>query len=190
MTPAAEALAQQAAAVVFGTLAQRSAATARTIEAFLAATEASCLRIADVNLRQAFYDATVLDRSLSAADVLKLNDEELPIVAGLLGVDGTPEAALRCLLERYELKLAALTRGAAGSLLLTMQETSDIPGQAVTVVDSVGAGDAFTAALAVGMLAGAALADIHTHADAVARYVCTQAGATPAIPADLRGIRA
>ena len=88
---------------------------------------------------------------------------------------------------RHDLRLAALTRGAKGSLLVTADGTvSDLPGTPVGVVDTVGAGDAFTAAVTLGLLAGWTLQKLHAHAERMASFVCTQAGGTPPIPAELR----
>lgn len=90
------------------------------------------------------------------------------------------------IMERYSLKVIALTRGANGSLLLRESgEQSDLGGQPVTVVDTVGAGDAFTAALALGVLRSLPLDDINRWASDVAAFVCTQAGATPRLPDSL-----
>jgi fructokinase len=90
-------------------------------------------------------------------------------------------------MERYSLKVIALTRGANGSLVLRDSgERSDLAGQQVHVVDTVGVGDAFTAALALGVLAGLPLKAVHYWASDVAAFVCTQAGATPRLPSHLK----
>ena len=185
-TPELEALMARADAVCFGSLAQRAGGSRETIRRALSATRPECLRICDVNLRQRYYTRKVLAESFALADILKLNDEELPVIAELLGLPGDVDAALATLVERFALRMVILTCGAAGSVLMTPAETSKLSGEPVAVVDSVGAGDAFTAAVAIGVLRGESLATIHARAERVARYVCTQAGATPALPADLR----
>ena len=181
-TPALQTLAEEADAVCFGSLAQRNAASRGTIERFLDATGAHCLRILDINLRQTFYTREVIERSLARSCVLKLNDGELPVLAQLLGIPGDIREVLARLRRQFALQMIVLTRGAQGSLLLTEQATLEHPGTRVTVADTVGAGDAFTAAVAVGLLRGDTLADIQIKADRVAAYVCTQAGGTPAMP--------
>ena len=118
--------------------------------------------------------------------MLKLNDEELPVVAKLLSIGGAEEEMLAALCRRFDLRLIALTKEAQGSLLFSPNGSSAQPGLAVEVADTVGAGDAFTAALAMGMLAGLGLDVINAHANRVARYVCSQPGATPPMPAELR----
>ena len=163
-------------------MAQRSRASRATIAAFLAATPKSCLRIFDINLRQHYYDARVVMAGLRAAGVLKLNDEELPVVARLLGIHGDPERQLRTLLIGYGLRLVALTRGPQGATLISRRECSTQPAPAVNVVDTVGAGDAFTAALAMGLWHKLDLQTINRQACRLAAYVCGQVGATPPVP--------
>jgi fructokinase len=184
--------ARRADAVCFGSLAQRSPLSRESIRQFLRVTRPTCLRVFDINLRQAFYSRQVLEDSLRACDVLKLNDAELPVVARVLHVVGEPIqspalSTARALLDRYPLRLVAFTRGHAGSLLLARGgETSDHPGIPVPrLADTVGAGDAFTAALVMGLMADRDLDAINAAANRLAAYVCTQPGATPPIPAAL-----
>lgn len=184
--PALAELAARADAVCFGSLAQRSPVSRETIAAFLQATGGECLRIFDINLRQSYYSREVIVESLGACEVLKLNDEELPAVAGLLGMSGTQDELLCELLRRHSLRLVVLTRGPSGSTLRTPDEVSVLPGRKVDVADTVGAGDAFTAAVATGLLEGCGLSAVHRLADRLAAYVCTRAGATPALPAKFR----
>ena len=181
------ALAARCDAVCFGTLGQRSPVSRETIRRFVEATPHSALRVFDVNLRQRFYDAPTLQASLHMASALKLNDEELPIVAELSSVRATaPREMLIELMSRHDLRLVALTRGPHGSLLLAGREENECPAPPTTVVDTVGAGDAFTATLVTGFLRGLPLATINRHANAVASFVCSQKGATPPLPAQLR----
>jgi fructokinase len=184
--PSLEDLAAEADAVCFGTLGQRSEESRRTIRRFLEAARRA-VRVFDVNLRQDFHSPELIRESLALADVLKLNDDELPVVAAACGVtvdDGV--AAVRRLAERHGLRLAALTRGAAGSVLCADGAVSIRPAEAGTIVDTVGAGDAFTAAVVMGLLGGRPLEAIHDHAARLAAFVCGHRGATPRIPAALR----
>jgi fructokinase len=175
-------LAARADVVCYGSLAQRSPVSRTTIRDFLAATREDCLRIFDINLRQHYYNVDTVAVGLEAADVLKLNDEELPIVARLLGIAGEEDQLLAALCRRYALKLVALTKGPHGSVLLGPEGRSDHPGVPTTVADTVGAGDAFTAAVALGLLAGMDLDAIHCRAGRIASYVCSKPGATPEMP--------
>ena len=182
-----ERLAAATNAVCFGTLGSRGATALATIRRFVAAVPSPALRILDINLRPPFWSPEIVCDSLALANIVKCNDDELPVVAEILGLTGSPESILRQLVDRYALRLAALTRGAKGSLLVTADgSSSDLPGTPVDVVDTVGAGDAFTAAVTLGLLAGWPLSKLHAHAERVAASVCTQRGGTPPIPADLQ----
>ena len=169
-------------AVCFGTLGQRSEMSRKTIRQFVKATPESCLRMFDVNLRSPFWDDDVVRDSLPLANALKCNEDELPVLASLFGLTGSSETLLHQLADRFELQLVAFTRGAEGSQLRSAGEMCDLAGTETQVVDTVGAGDSFTAALVLGHLNGLPLGDIHAWADRVAAYLCTQPGATPAIP--------
>jgi fructokinase len=188
-SPPALAVCESAAAVCYGTLASRAPVSARSIGELLGATAAGCLRVFDVNLRQSYFGEAVIRRLLALSDVVKLNDAELPVVAELLRLDG-PDPARR-LLERHGLRAVAVTRGGAGSRLYTPGGVSDHPGVAgAAVADTVGAGDAFTAALVLGLLDGHAPDRINAFANRLAAHVCSQPGATPPIPRAMRAARA
>lgn len=178
-------LVRRADGVCFGTLAQRSPPSREAIRAFLGATRTGCLRVFDINLRRQ-YDANILHDLMKVSDVLTLNDEELPVVAKLLEL---PEGVeLEELLRRFPLRVIAVTRGRRGSVLLDRTTRVEHTGYEAGVRDTVGAGDAFTAAVALGLLRGLPLQRISDAANRVASYVCSQAGATPPLPEELRTI--
>lgn len=182
-----ESLASRCDAVCFGTLAQRSDPSRATIQRFLRATSRNALLMFDVNLRQRFYDRDVIEQSLALASAVKLNEEELPIVGRLLGFeDSALPRMLKELMLRFDLRLGALTSGAEGAVLMAGAEESTYPAPPTNVVDTVGAGDAFTATLVCDFLKGRKLVEINRHANAVAAYVCSQPGAVMELPADLR----
>ena len=176
-------LAFRADAVCFGSLAQRSPQTRGAIQAFLGHVGHACLRIFDINLRQHYYSAETVHFSLQLAHVFKLNDEELPIVSELLEITGDESEIIVALWEKYpSLRVVALTRGASGSTLFTRFRRSDHPGYplaAGVTPDTVGAGDSFTAALAVGLLRFDDLDALHDRASKLAAFVCSQPGGTP-----------
>ncbi len=185
-THAAKEAVARADAVCFGSLAQRSEASRETIRSLVTSTRPEALRIFDVNLRQPFYTLEIIESSLRLANVLKINDEELPVLAGFFGLRGSPTEQLAQLALRYHLRMVALTRGARGSLLYADGRTSDHPGSSATVVDTVGAGDAFTAALTMGLLANWDLDTLNHRASQIASYVVSQPGGTPKMPDRLR----
>ena len=173
-------LAEKADAVCFGSLAQRSSRSQATIRAFLQAVGQRTLRIFDANLRQAFYSKETLDESLRLTDIVKLNQDELAAIVKLLGHSSEPEdRAARWLRDAYKLKLVCVTRGANGSLLVAEKEINDHPGCKVNVVDTVGSGDAFTAALVYHYLRHASLATMNEAANQMGSWVAGQIGATP-----------
>lgn len=176
-----EKLAHEADAVCFGSLAQRSAISQTTIRTFLNATRREAIRVFDVNLRQNFYSRQILADSMSHATIVKLNHEELPKIMALFELEHRSEKdSARHLLFLHDLKLICVTRGDAGSLLISADEYSEHPGIKVKVADTVGAGDAFTAAMVHGYLRGAPLAQINETANRVGAWVASQSGATPA----------
>ena len=177
-------LAARTSAVTFGTLAQRNPAAAPVIMGFLAACPPHCLRLLDVNLRQQFWSSALLEQSLRVATALKLNAEELPVVASAVGVEG-PDARtiLRRLVQRFGLRLACLTRGEQGSLLVAPGTVMvEHAGTRVAVADTVGAGDAFAAAVLYHLLRGTSLQRMAAAANDYAVFVTTQRGGTPAVP--------
>jgi fructokinase len=185
-------LAQRADAVCFGSLAQRCAQSRATIRSFLSAVRPGTTRIFDVNLRQKFYSADVLAESIAFAEIIKLNHEELPAVAELLGLPFIYDErrTAEWLREKYNLKVVCITRGAKGSLVVSEQESSEHSGYRVYVADTVGAGDAFTAALTYHYLRHASVATLNEAANRMGAWVASQSGATPpADPVQLERIR-
>ena len=176
----------RADAVCFGTLAQRTKSARAAIEVLLSASRPDALRIFDVNLRPPFVARDVIVESLKPANVLKLNEHELPVLADIFSLSGSPAEQIAALASRFELRLVALTRGGEGSLLFADGACSEHPGLKATVLDTVGAGDAFTAVLTLGFLQRWDLDRINRHANEVAAYVCSQPGATPNLPEALR----
>lgn len=175
-----EELAARADCVCFGTLGQREPPARETITRFLEHVRPSALRIFDVNLRHSFFTPEMLARSLALSDVVKLNAEELRAAASMLDLRGDGERALaEDLLVRFKLNLVAVTRGEGGSLLVSSEGASEHEGFRVEVVDTIGAGDAFAAALAHCRLRGATLEVSNEIANRVGSWVATHAGATP-----------
>ena len=189
--PALLEMAGRADAVCFGTLGQRGADSRESIGAFLAATRRPCLRVFDINLRQHYFSRELVQAMMRTSDVLKLNDQELPIVIDLLGLQAaSPADAAGAIMRDFPVRLVALTRGPAGSALFQRDgQADDHPGFPGPVADTVGAGDAFTAALILGLLDGHPLARINVFANRLAAFVCSQNGATPVIPDALKAMR-
>jgi len=186
LTPESAALAGRLDAVCFGSLAQRNKVSHLAITKFLNLVPEKALRIFDINLRQNFYSKQLINESLRISNILKINDEELVIVAKLYGWQGNEEYLCRKLLEIYELKLLAYTCGASGSYLFSCDENSFIKSPVVKVKDTVGAGDSFTAALMVSLLNGYALSECHSLAVEISAFLCENEGAMPEYSKELR----
>jgi fructokinase len=195
-TPQWESLARQADAVYFGTLGQRYPQSVAETKALMAVVRPGALKIFDANLRQSFFSAEVIAESLKLANMMKLNHAELPRVMEMMGLpfDGEKTSAER-LRRAYGLKLVCVTRGDHGSLIVVEGAADEHPGFPVSVVDTVGAGDAFTATLVHHLLRGLPIASslpaMNEAANRMGSWVASHAGGTPAVdPALLEKVRA
>lgn len=184
-SPELEELASQADAVCFGSLVQRGEVSRQTVRKFLGATRSDCLRVFDINLRQSYYSREIISRSLEESNVLKLNDDELLVLAKMFKLFGTAEEMLLQLVNGFELKLVVLTCGEHGSQMVASGQKVECEGFNVKIADTVGAGDAFTAAMIMGLLRGVPLERINTFACRVGAFVCSQSGAIPDLPANI-----
>lgn len=193
------ALAPDTEAVCFGSLAQRNGTSRATIQAFLDAMPADALRVFDINLRQSWYTREVIEQSLQRCNVLKINDEELDVVAPMLLDVATEEGKLiaedeektrrvcRMLIDAYDLRMLILTCGATGSYVFSADDESYQRTPKVEVVDTVGAGDSFTATFVAQILLGKSMTEAHRKAVEVSAFICTQAGAMPVLPDSIKG---
>jgi fructokinase len=187
-------MAERADAICFGSLAQRSLESRQTIQTLASQTSSGCVRVCDVNLRAPFYSGETVQESLELATVVKMNDAEVPIVMALLGLESNGEpgtirlrmGAERLLAEFPTLQMVAVTRGGNGSLLVTRDEWHEHPGIRVEVADTIGSGDAFTAALAHYLLRGATLSTLNEAGNRWGAWVASASGAMPALPETVR----
>lgn len=188
-TPALEDLAKHTRAVCFGSLAQRSIVSRDTINSFLKAMPdgEGQYKIFDVNLRQNFYTKEILCNAMQQCNVLKINDEELVTISRMFGYPGI-DLQDKCwiLLAKYNLKMLILTCGVNGSYVFVPGEISFVETPKVEVADTVGAGDSFTAAFIASLLKGKSIPNAHRTAVRVSAYVCTQNGAMPKLPEDIK----
>jgi fructokinase len=183
-----EELARNTKTVCFGSLAQRNEASRLTINKFLDLVPENALKIFDINLRQHFYSQELIDHSLSRCNILKINDDEVILVAKLFGWEDSSEMDIcQKLLSDYSLRMLVLTKGTQGSYVITPDETSFKPTPLVKVADTVGAGDSFTAGFVASLLQGKSISEAHVTAVEVSAYVCTQKGAMPVLPESITG---
>lgn len=187
------ALVRAADAICYGTIAAREAwGTRDTIYQMIDAARPDAIRLFDINIRSGFVNKEVITRFLEGATVLKINDEELPIVANLFGLDSpgkdirSQQRAMRTLCEMFNLDVAILTAGDAYSIVMGHDEISILPTPQVEVADTVGAGDSFSGAFLAYLLRGFAIPAAHRRAVDVSAFVCSQSGAWPRYPQELR----
>ena len=173
-----KALAERTDAVCYGSLVQRMNSRDAVMK-FLLSMRDDALKVFDINLRQHYYDKELIDASLKMADILKINDDEIKIVEEMFNLGADDVAACRELIENYGLKLVILTKGGDGSCIVTHDRVLERGVGKVEVVDTVGAGDAFTAAFTVAYLNGDSLERAQELATETASYVCSRKGAMP-----------
>lgn len=178
-------LTSRLSAVCFGSLAQRSEISRKAIQNYLVGLNPDTLKVFDLNIRQKFYSRDIIETSLEMADVLKLNDDEIELLSGIFGLVGDQKTQMRQLMEQFSLHLVVLTRGNNGSLLMSPEGISDHAGYSARIVDTIGAGDSFTAATVLGLLKGYTLDQINDQANRIAAYVCSCKGAMPVLPEEL-----
>jgi fructokinase len=183
-TPDWQQLMQSASAICFGSLAQRREPSRTTIQQCLAATTDDCLIVYDVNLRQDYYSTTVLEESLHACRAVKLNHEELVVISQLLNTSTEESQFANEIQSRFGVDLVIITRGENGCLLISADETVDVPGEKIEVADAVGAGDAFTAGLISALLKNWPLKTAGEFANCVGAKVASSSGAMPDLKED------
>ncbi len=174
-------------AVCFGSLAQRNVVSWATIRQFLDATPDDCLKIFDINLRQQFYTKNVIEESFKRCNILKINDEELVVINRMFDYEGIDmRSTCERMLADYGFKLLVLTCGTNGSYVFAPGLTSFQETPRVKVADTVGAGDSFTGSFCAAILSGKPMEEAHRIAVEVSAYVCTQNGAMPEYPEELK----
>ncbi len=181
------AIARNCRAVCFGSLAQRNIVSRTTIQKFLDATPDDCLKIFDINLRQQFYTKEIIQESIRRCNILKINDEELVLIGRMFGYPGLDiENKCWLILGKYNLDMLVLTCGTNGSYVFTPGAVSFQETPKVTVADTVGAGDSFTGSFVGSILNGKSVPEAHHTAVRVSAFVCTQNGAMPVVPDELK----
>ena len=186
INPAAQQCAAKLKAICFGTLAQRSESSRSSIQQYLGTTSEKTLKVYDLNLRQNFYNREIIENSLKMCTVLKLNDDELTVISSLFLLNGAEYEQMESLRKHFDLELVILTKGSNGSILITKDDISRHQGIDTEVVDTIGGGDSFTAAVVTGLLRNKTLDEINEKANRLAAYVCGQPGAMPPVPQHYR----
>ena len=169
-------------AFVFGSLACRDLQSRKTLMSLL---EHAKFKIFDVNLRPGFFDLAFIDQVIRTSDLIKLNDEELLILAKKFGYVSDDEFEnIKFIKERFGVKSICVTRGANGAILYINNTFYSNKGIKVKVADTVGSGDSFLSALIYRLLHVYDLQQSLNYACAVGSFVATKTGANPKISED------
>jgi fructokinase len=181
-------LARKCDAVCFGSLAQRAPKSRITILKFLENTRPECLRVFDINLRKPFYSRAVIESALPMTTILKMNDLELREIASIFGVGAARmDQEMEALLRKFSLRAVLVTRGERGAMAVSQHGMVQHPGFTVKVSDTIGAGDAFSAAATHCVLAEMSLEKTLAVANWWASWVASQAGGMPTMNEQQRG---
>lgn len=173
--------------VCWGTLAQRTPCSHESIMNMIASAPGSCLKVYDINLRQHYFSRGLIEESLRRADVLKLNEDELPVVAGMFSIEDDAPQCIAKLIHSFSLKNIIFTKGSDYSEVYGKEGLlSHLPTPKVKVIDTVGAGDSFTATYVMARLNEASITEAHQLAVNVAAFVCSQSGAVNPVPESLK----
>jgi len=177
-------------AICFGTISQRNKTTRKTILSFLNAANNKTTKVFDINLRQNFYNKQVIEESLKLSTILKLNDFELKTIRNLLNINAnySEEESCNFLINKYKLNLVCLTKGEEGSMLVNEHSVYRCPAYPYEVVNRVGAGDAFTAAVIINFLKKYSLKIISERANRLASWVTSKKEAMPIYNPDIKSI--
>ena len=163
-------------AFIFGSLAARDPISCMTLRKLL---KTSTLKIFDINLRAPHYDMEELEELLVHTDILKVNEEELEIIADHHEFSDELKIACEKLQEAYDLKMICVTRGSKGAVLYYDEEFYKHKGFSVEVKDTVGSGDAFLSGFVYSYLNDGQPEDMLAFACGMGAFIATHQGATP-----------
>lgn len=186
-SPEAEKIIRKADAVCFGTLASRNLHSRNTIIHLLNETQKNAIKFFDVNLRNNYYSPQIIDNFLHLANVFKINDDEITQIQHIFNLTGSNDDICLSLLKKYHLKYLIFTAGEKYSVIYSNDEISRLPTPKVNVIDTVGAGDAFSGAFIYSILTGKTLTQAHHDAVRISAFVCTFSGAWPKYSSDMKG---
>jgi len=176
MTGNAKEAVESADAVVFGTLAQRSEISKKTIQS---AEACKGIKILDLNFRYPFVDKEIVEHSMRIADIIKMNDDELNDLQTWHNLPSDREESMKQIAAQYSLQAICLTRGRDGAILWNDGAFFESKGYEVIVADTVGSGDAFLAAFISGYLRGISFDQLLEHSNRLGAYVASRSGGTP-----------
>jgi fructokinase len=177
---------KRADALYFGTLASRSENNRAVINTLVNDVKSSCIRYYDLNIRQNYYSGELIENLIRSTDILKLNEVELNLIKIMYNLGGNYSEIATNIIKMFELKMIVLTMGANGSMIIDQNGFSHVTPRLMNVIDTVGAGDSFSAAIIIGLLNNMDIGSINEYASKISSYVCSVIGGTPILPEELR----
>lgn len=171
-----EALVRASKCFVYGSLAARNEISRTSLFQLLQVAE---IKVLDINLRPPHFEKSVLLDLMQYADILKMNEEELALIAGFFTDSTVPADQMRILSDKLQLKVLIITLGARGALLLQDGKIYKHDGFKVTVADTVGSGDAFLAGFLSEWLEGTGAEEALDYASRLGAFIATQKGGCP-----------
>lgn len=156
----------------WGTLALRSRTSLETFSRILSSVNAR-IRYFDVNIRKNFYSEEIIREGLESCTILKVNENELPLILSIAGVESVQD-----LKREYSLEIVILTEGEKGSTIYG-DKTVKIPPLKVDVVDTVGAGDSYSACFLYYYLRSGDAVYAAEKAAALSSFICSLPGGMP-----------
>ncbi|MCQ2965477.1 MAG: carbohydrate kinase [Alphaproteobacteria bacterium] len=163
--------------VCYGSLSVRSKTSYNSLKKLISLCSDDVIKFFDVNLRFPFYTKSLTEELLQSCDILKINDEELEFLKTEL-YTGTSDFC-SWLMRTFKIKTIILTGGSSYSKILMPHEILYMPTPKVKVVDTVGAGDAFSGAFLASLIQGKSVAEAHQQAVKISAFVVGQSGACP-----------
>jgi fructokinase len=163
-------------AFVFGTLCQRNLVSSKTIEVLR---KLSPCNIFDINLRTPYLNREVVESSLIDSQIVKLNEDEFRQLSDWFHLLDDPKPGIEKIADKFDCRSICITHGSNGSTLWHNGKWVNHKGFRVNIKDTIGAGDAFLAALLFKLLTGDNIHEVLDFANAVGAYVVMHNGATP-----------
>lgn len=168
--------------LVYGTLAQRNDVSRKTIKHLRSMQK---VNVYDVNLRPPFVDQDIIKDSLQTADIVKMNDSEFAKITEWFDLSSDLQLGMREFANKFNCNSVCITRGSKGSAIFHKNKYTVHNGFNINTKDTVGAGDAFLAALIYGINNEKENEEILEFANAVGAYVATKNGATPRLDIEM-----
>ncbi|MDQ3278748.1 MAG: carbohydrate kinase [Bacteroidota bacterium] len=175
--PGLTALVQNATYFIYGSLAARDYVTAQTLWHLV---EAAQTKVVDINLRPPHFTPELVEKLLHSADILKINEHELPLITGWYRDLPDVNEQVRFLQDQFSISSVVVTQGSKGALVCHNGTIYSHPGYTVAVADTIGSGDAFLAAFLHKREQGASMEECLEAANALGAFIASKEGACPA----------